>query len=357
MVLLGVLSQNAFASISSVDSDSNKLILYKVPIQSNDGIRTSSICKSNLDTNFIFRLVNNIRERKLGEITSLLIYKDNSLLLEEYFLDKNQEQKSHLFSVAKSYLSILIGKAIELGYIKSENEPIINYLPELKRLGLKNGIENLKIVDLLTMTSTIDGEKIIYMDSIAIGNHMEKIFVNQTSLLPGNNFKYSDLDAHILGHVLFNATLMPINDFADKYLFTPMQIIDYNWYNGQCGLTEGGYGLELTSRDFLKLGILAINKGLWNGNRIVNEDWINKSVNNKVHIDNTNGYGYLWRTTFFYHNNKMVEGFYASGSEGQYLMVLPSLHVVIALTGKIPRYYKRIYRQLFEDYIIPAIAK
>jgi CubicO group peptidase (beta-lactamase class C family) len=339
-------------------TEKTKPYSYQSPQNNNDGIACSSIDKIYCDTSILFPLINRLEARKYGAIYSLLIAKDNKLIFEKYFGDTKPDTKQHLYSATKSFASVLVGKAIELGYIKSDTDYISDYLPDVKKLNLSNGTEKLRINHLLTMSSGLDGSKTIYSDSATKTNHAVFFLKNQEKVEPGRNFRYQDSDPHLLAHLMYNATGKTFNEFADEYLLKPMQINNYEWYMSYCGINDADVGLCVTPRDFLKLGLLALNDGKWNGNQVINQQWINKSVHQQIvtGVRQSDGYGYYWWMHKYKVHNTEISCYSARGAYGQYLIVLPSVNMVISFTGNLYD-YKTVINRINREYILPAFIK
>jgi CubicO group peptidase (beta-lactamase class C family) len=358
-----LLSENEIQSLYNHFKTSEKAIYeekietyrYSQPKKLKDGIAVAKMDAAKYDTSLISRFICDLKNKKFGGIYSFLIVKDNKLIVEEYFNDFTQDTKQYLFSATKSFTSILLGKAIELGYIKSDSDLITDYLPEAKSLDLHNGTENIRIKDLLTMTSGLADEKFIWADSVNRNNHPVFMLRNQINVNPGIQFSYMERDPHLLAHIFTNATGQTLERFAAKYLFNPMQIDSFTWHKSYCGLIEGGVGLSLTPRDFMKLGLLTINKGKWNDHQIINPEWV--KISTQTHVKQTkknlDDYGYLWWTRKFKVKDQEIGCFIAAGANGQYLLVFPTQNLVIEFTGNLYG-YKKIYNQLVTDRVLPA---
>jgi len=123
-------------------------------------------------------------------------------------------------------------------------------------------------------------------------------------------------------------------DYVDKHLFTPLGITDYSFDETATGLTRASWGMKLRSRDMLKLGILALNEGEFNGKRIISADWVQKT--NKKHADGGNfkyGYGYFWWSHTISYKNKQYEFNFCWGAYGQFIIVIPRLNSVAVFTS------------------------
>jgi len=264
---------------------------------------------------------------------AFIIIKDDSIEYEKYFSKYDQSSIVASFSMAKSITSILIGCAIEDGLIKSTEEPITNYLPELK----ENGFEEITIKDLLNMTSGIEFNESYYNPfgqaaSIYYGKNLKKeIGKLKLEYKPGTKFSYSSGDSQLLGLVLTSALKgKSISEYLEQKIWIPLGME----YNASWSLDNKNDGIEKTfcclnarAIDFAKIGRLYLNKGNWNGTQIVSEEWVNESTK----VDTTNG------GVKYYQNQWWIlkEGaFEAQGILGQFIYVNPDKNLIIVRLGK-----------------------
>jgi len=151
---------------------------------------------------------------------------------------------------------------------------------------------------------------------------------------PGDIFTYNSSTSHLLSAILSKSSEISTLDFAKQYLFEPLGIQSAYWHQDQQGYHIGGFGLGLSARDLAKLGFLYLNNGYWNGRNIVSESWVNESTSQQIQavshpIYGKFGYGYQWWV-------KKVDGcnsFRAWGRRGQFIVVVPELDLVIAVTS------------------------
>ena len=157
---------------------------------------------------------------------------------------------------------------------------------------------------------------------------------------------------------------MGIDEFSAVYLFEPLGIDSFDWWlRFESGIIEAASGLKLTSRDMAKIGILYLNNGIWNGEQILSEQWIEKcagSYNNNKGIDVPGtdkkdvGYSYSWWTKTFTDSGESTKMFYGAGWGGQHIMVFPELDTVVVTTGGAYTSYTKIF-ELLEKHIVPAL--
>ena len=265
---------------------------------------------------------------------AFLIIKNDTIQYEKYFKGYHQESIIPSFSMAKSVTSILIGCAIDDGRIKSVDEPMTNYIPELR----KNGFEKVTIKHLLQMTSALKfSESYINPFGEAASFYYGRNLRSQISKLklkgiPGQKFEYVSGNTQLLGLVLERALKgKTVTQYFQEKLWTPLEME----YDASWSIDKKNDGIEKTFccinarvRDFAKIGRLYLNKGNWNGKQIVSEKWVAESTE----IDTTDGgveaYKYQWwlPTT--------TGDFMAEGILGQYVYVNPSRNVVIVRMGK-----------------------
>ena len=260
---------------------------------------------------------------------AFLIIKNDSIQYEKYFRGYDKERIVPSFSMAKSITSILIGCAIDEGLIKSVDEPITQYIPELK----KNGFDKVTIKHLLQMTSGIKFNE-SYINpfgqaaSFYYGLNLRKKIKNMTlSNEPGTQFEYTSGSTQLLGLVLERSLKgQTVTQYLQDKLWTPLGME----YDASWSIDRKKNGLEKTfccvnarARDFAKIGRLYLNKGNWNGKQIVSQKWVEQSTK----AENTNGsvsyYQYQW---WLPSNNG---DFMAQGILGEFVYVNPRKNIII----------------------------
>jgi len=276
--------------------------------------------------------------KEINTVHSLLIYKNDSLISETYFNENNQKSTGNLKSASKSILSSLIGIAIDNGFIKDTNQVISDYLSEYFNDSDEDWRKNIKIKDLLTMSSGLESTSgQFYFDWIASSNWIEYALNEKQVSLPGEKFHYSTGDTHLLSAILTKATGMTTMEFAQKYLFDKMNIEISYWEQDPQGYYFGGNNLFLTPRELGAFGLMYLNSGFYNNQQIVPVDWIQESTSLKMdfpksypisHNIKILGYGYLW----WLFNLSEYDAICAWGFGGQFLVIVKELDLIIVLT-------------------------
>jgi len=361
---------------------------YHPPENINDGFDVGSLEEVNIDSQMILKAVGRIYQGKYKEVHSMLIYKDDMLVFEEYYQGHkyqwdapgyygelvywNREMAHHIMSCTKSFTSACIGIAIDLGFIDNIHQSIFDYLPDHQYLKTNNR-EYITIEHLLTMTSGLawnewgaphgtsanDIDRLYFECEDPIVCVLERPW----GAVPGQKFTYNGGGMVILGEILKNATNMNIDEFSMKYLFKPLGIDSTQWMQYSNGMFDAAGSLRLTPRDMMKLGVAYLNDGVWNGNRIISSAWVENSSNTynqnkgiKIPIEDSgrNGYAYSWWTSDLSHSGEKIKMIRAGGWGGQSIMVFPELDMVVVFTGGNYAVKSSLY-EIIERFIVPAI--
>ncbi|NLR60482.1 serine hydrolase [Chitinophaga polysaccharea] len=234
-----------------------------------------------------------VKENKLN-IHSLLIIRNKKIVLDAYFYPFQPGLRHDVASCTKSVTSLLIGIAIDKGYIKSEDQLVASFFPEIKLTG--KGFETLSIKDLLTMKSGFDcgfsNEDSLFHKLFPSGNWPKFIFNVPFVTNPGQQFSYCSCNYYLLGEIIYRATGLSPENFAREYLFNDLGIKSVYWSKNKQGINYGWGDLALQPIDLAKIGQLLLDGGKWNHKSIISTDWIRKAKSMNTVFPNGNGYGY-----------------------------------------------------------------
>jgi len=317
-----------------------------------------------------------IRDDHYKGIHSILISQNNKTVYERYFNGYMADSLHDSRSSFKSITSLLIGIAIDKGFINSVNQPVYTFFPEDKAFAADPRKRRMTIKDLLEMRSGFDCDE--WTDD---GKDCESEMTETHDWVkfslglpmknePGKVWNYTSCDPMIISGIIHQATGMSIMDFAAKYLFDPMGISHYRWTvdpAGQ-GMTAGSF--YIVPGDMLKIGQLVLNGGDWNGRRIISANWLKESTSATIPIpDNWSFikisrsksatpqqtyYGYYWYNEVVKTRYGEYPVIFASGNGGQYIMILKKLKLVAVFTQG--NYHNWTAKQAFDllaSYIIP----
>ena len=306
---------------------------------------------------------------KYGNTTGIVILKDGIVSYEKYFKGCTTDSRIHVYSVTKSVISVLIGIALDKGYIKNIEGKVLDYFPEYKVNGGEDTIRNVTLKNMLTMTAPYKYRFFAPYVKYFTSSDWVKFALD---LLGGRGkigtFRYAPLiGPDILSGILVRATGQSVLDFAAENLFEPLGIkVENNllfhnkeeqmafnrstdisgWVTDSAGINAAGWGLTLTPMDMAKIGQLYLNGGMWEDRQIVSPKWIDESTVEHSRWKKRNlSYGYLWWVN--------EDGYAAMGDGGNSIYVNTKKKLVISIAALfVPRARDRI--ELIKKNIEPA---
>ncbi len=307
-----------------------------------------------------------------GNTTGIVIIEDGIVSYEKYFKGCTADSRVHVYSVTKSVISILIGIALDKGYIKNIEKKVLAYFPEYKVKRGERKIQNITLRDMLTMTAPYKYRFFAPYIKYFTSSDWVKFSLD---LLGGRGkigtFRYAPLiGPDILSGILVRATGQSVLDFAAKNLFEPLGIkVENNllfeskeeqmafnqstdisgWVTDFMGIHAAGWGLTLTPMDMAKIGQLYLNGGMWRGKQVISSKWVEDStiVHSRWKKENL-PYGYLWWVN--------EDGYAAMGDGGNVIYVNTQKKLVISIAALFaPKAGDRI--ELIKKDIEPAISR
>jgi len=279
--------------------------------------------------------------------TSFLIVKNDTIIYEKYANGYNETSVNTSFSMAKSVVSLLIGKAIEDGYIQNVQQPISDFIEEFQG----EEIGKITIEELLLMRSDIDYDEDKFLwfgdDSLTYWHDdLRKLALSHTALKErGGKFNYNNYHPLLLGIILERSTGMSVSEYFGREIWGKIGAeYDASWsLDHKDGFEKMESGINFRAKDFLKIGSMVLHGGEWNGQRIVGSEWLNVSTlcefpidgseYNGTFLENRNiGYKYMWYSTPSFDSSGY--DIIAWGKSDQILYISPSSDIVILRTGK-----------------------
>lgn len=268
---------------------------------------------------------------------AFLVIKNDSIVFEEYWDGYNEKSLTNSFSMAKSYIGMLIGIALDEGKINSIDDPVANYLPQYK------DHPELTIKHLLTMSSGINFDESYtspfgHMAKAYYGKDIEKLNENYTvTETPGEIFRYLGGNTIILSFILEKVTGQTVSEYMSEKVWQQIGAENPALWNldHKDGKEKAYCCFYSNARDFARIGKLYLNKGLWNKQRIVSEDYVNESTCPAYYLKDGNDnlvdyYGYQIWTTYY----KDMDIFFFRGIKGQYTIVIPDKNMIAVRLGK-----------------------
>jgi CubicO group peptidase (beta-lactamase class C family) len=274
--------------------------------------------------------------------TAFLVVRDDELLYEKFFNGYDKDSLQTSFSMAKSYASALVGIAIDEGYIKSVDEPITTYIPEL--LEKDERFKSITIRHLLTMSSGIkyeEGGDLPWSEDADdtktyYATDLRELALNcQIEGEPGEYFEYNNYNPLLVGMIVERATGMPVSRFLQEQLWKPVGMeADGSWSldSKKSGFEKMESGVNARARDFARFGMLFAKEGRnWEGEQLISRSWVEESTRADATTDPSLEYQYFWWVDT---PGSKKNHFSARGKYGQYIYVAPEKDLVIVRLGK-----------------------
>lgn len=326
------------------------------------------ISKDSYNKELIRAMNKKIAEKDFKDISSVVVIKDGALLLEEYFNGSERASLHDPRSVGKSFASTMLGIAIQEGFIQSEKQSLSEFYPLKNYQNYSEKKANISLKDLMTMTSGLAGDD---SDSASQGNEENMYptpdWVKFTLDLPMQNptssakeWSYFTAGVVVLGDVLHQKVPDGLEAYADKKLFAPLGITEYQWQYTPQKVANTAGGIRLRALDFAKYGQLYKNGGSWGKQQIIPADWVKASLAKQVaRTEQKDGghYGYLFWNDTIQSGQQSYEVAYASGNGGNKIFIFKDIPLVIVITAKA---YNKAYghpqvAQMVSEYLLPAI--
>jgi CubicO group peptidase (beta-lactamase class C family) len=276
--------------------------------------------------------------RETDTLAFVVVHEDR-LVRERYFGGATRQSLQTSFSAAKSFVSTLVGIAIDAGLIKSIEDPVTDYVPELTERD--PDFRNITLRDLLTMSSGIryreGGFPSLGDDTYTYyGVDLRDIAINRVRMdgPPGITWQYNNYNALLLGLVLERATGTSVSNFMARRLWGPLGAeADATWSldSERSGFEKMESGVNARPVDYARFGLLFLHNGEWNGRRIVSADWVRAATGAEPATDSAYYHGYRY---FWWLDVDRPGRYYAMGKYGQYIYIAPDADTVVVRVGR-----------------------
>ena len=257
-----------------------------------------------------------------------------------YHVFPNGTQRKNIRSISKSIQAICVGKAIEEGFFPlGIDEPVFKYISNRVKNDNVNRdyLQELTIRHLLTLTL---GHEVRSMNSDQMkelqGKDLIDFILNYPILhKPGSFFLYTNPPAYLMSYIFQTVIGKKVLDYANENIFSPLGIENVTWKESEQGYNMGCTGIEISAQDLIKFGELLLNKGEYNGKRIVNENWIIEMTKAQVLTPKMFDEKRVLPKYAYGYNIWICENgnYYGDGTDGQYLLIVPKKNMVIVTMG------------------------
>ncbi len=324
-------------------------------------------------------LTDQINQNEFKQMTSVVVNHKGQIVYEQYFNGNNKQSKHDMRSASKSITSIAIGLTIKDGLIDNVQQTVLPLFKDKMPLNNPDPRKSkITIQDLLTMSSLLECDD---WNNASRGNEEKMYIIEDWSKfildLPirgtapwrktpekskyGRAAYYCTGGVQVLADIVERVTQQKMSDYIQTKLFKPLSIPTPGHSFTPLGVTNGGGGMQLTSRDWIKIGQLMMAGGKYKNKSLLDSKWVADSLKRHAVIDENRGveYGYLWWINDFKVGDQTVTTYSAAGNGGNYMFMIPDLNaqVVITSTAYNTNYMHQQSQKILTDHVMPALIK
>ncbi len=338
----------AEAAVSSWDIPYLKeAFIDSTPADRKDGLVVGDLVTNAGNKDMIVKFAEEIAESKHGLYDSMLISHKGKLLFESYYRRGRVNLPHFQGSATKSYVSLLVGRAIQLGYLTMSDldKPLAFFLKGLDPTQFVRGIEKVTLHQAMTMRSGLrfsEDEFNAFRTNTSQYKGLDQVqaFFELSAPITteSQRYLYQSPDAIMVMQVLDAVVPGSAKDFIKNEFMDKLGINVYGWKSDLSGLPKADESSSLASRDMLKIGTLVINKGQWDGEQLISSKYLADATSGITNAaedwqPDDFKYGYFWYQTDIAIGDKAYDAKIAWGGGGMYVMVVEALDLVVAITG------------------------
>ncbi|PIB36245.1 hypothetical protein BFP72_13025 [Reichenbachiella sp. 5M10] len=348
---------------------------YHQPVQLSDGITTGTVQGLDMDQQLIQNLMDRLVRDQYEEIHSLLIYKDDLLVVEEYYYGNNdtidfeggvvvdhqpapiqwsREDKHYVASTNKALTGTVAGMVLAEKGI-STDEAISQYLPDYASYFTDPNKAKVTLHHCLNMTAGFQWDEWSDNDLKDLWKSQDfaDFVLSRDNLSPDSEWRYNSALPNLMLKALTNIVNQDIRDWADEHFYQALGITDYTWQSQPDGTPEGSARMYLRPRDMLKIGITLLNNGQWDGQQVIPQAWVAQCLEVQENTDSGE-----YSHGFWLRSLDGVNYLSAEGDGGNFINVFPEQNMVVVMTQgnylKWPIYINQM-DDMLENYIFPAL--
>ncbi len=316
------------------------------PQDRKDGIAVGELGRDGGDREavlaFARELAKESTDPKAGQTDSLLISYKGKLVFESYFRRGRINYPHYQMSITKSYTAMAIGRAIQLGHLTMSDldKPAISFLKDLNPATLVKGADQITIHQVMHMSSGIqlDADKAAALrkspEKLKGQAQIQAYFENSEPIPPApRDFNYQASDPAIAMQVLQAVVPGSAKDFICDELWGRMGVRDFHWQPDLSGLPKSAAGSSFRSRDMLKMGLLVLNEGKWQGEQLLPAEFVQRATSPIRKTGGESSYGYFWWTMNYEIAGKSYHCKQGRGAGGQFIFMFPEQELIAVVTA------------------------
>jgi CubicO group peptidase (beta-lactamase class C family) len=271
-------------------------------------------------------------DKEIDQMHSFMLVRRGHVVAEGWWGPYDARTPHVLYSLSKSFTSTAVGLAVAEGKLSLDDE-VLKFFPEEAPAEPSPNLRQMRVRDLLRMSSGNQTEANFFAPDPAMpdATWVRRFLAHPVPFKPGTHFLYNSPATYTLSAIVQKATGMPLLNYLKPRLFDPLGFEDPAWVTSPQGVTAGAYGLSLRTEEIARFGQLYLQKGVWDGRRLVPASWVEEATARQTSngsapkSDWDQGYGYqFWRSR---------HGYRGDGAFGQFCIVVPELDTVVAITS------------------------
>jgi CubicO group peptidase (beta-lactamase class C family) len=298
----------------------------------------------------LLAFIANARET-IQELHSFMLLRHGHVVAEGWWDPYAPEVPHMLFSLSKSFTSTAAGLAIAEGRLTLDS-PVLSFFPDEAPAEVSDNLAAMQVRHLLSMSTGNHEDTLQSLRSDPDGNWVRAFLARPVEHAPGTHFVYNSGATYMVAAIVEKVTGTGLLDYLQPRLFEPLGIVGPTWETCPRGIAVGGWGLSVKTEDIARFGQLYLQKGVWNGVRLVPEAWVEAATSwqvangDKPESDWSQGYGYqFWRSRH--------DAYRGDGAFGQFCIVMPEQDAVLAITAGTRDMQAEL--NVIWEYLVPAI--
>lgn len=261
------------------------------------GLQEMALEKSSFQKDSIIRLLTLLEETPHPDFRGLVVIEKNKLVLEKHYNTYWRITVHDIRSAGKSITGLLLGITVRHGLIHDLNRSVYSFFPKSKYPMMHEDYKKFTLQHLLDMSSGLDadtnntatlGHAVHWMSK---DSWLPYILNVPLTNVPGEKWSYADIHAVLIGAIIEEVSGLSLYDFAKQYLFQPLNIKQTYWFTNNSNQTGAAGNLYITTLDFAKLGLLVSNNGNWDGQQLIDKEFLRKLQNRTLDVSSEMGEG------------------------------------------------------------------
>ena len=308
-------------------------IILCLPVTAQVGdLPRSTPAAEGISTQAVINMMDSLMALPECDIHHVMVVRHGKVVAELHPTPFRAEDSHTLYSASKTFTSLAVGIAIDENLLRLDDR-VMTFFPEKRTIPVSDNMAAMTVRDLLMMASGVKPDWTMRNNSM---DWVKDWLAKPVEDKPGSLFQYDSMCTFMLSAIVQRVTGYTMLEYLQKKLFAPMHITVADWETSPDGINTGGWGLRVQAETMAKLGLLLLNKGNWNGEQLVNADYVTQACSRLIDggakttvppTDGNQGYGYqVWQS-------KWPGSYRADGAMGQYTVVVPQEDLVVVILG------------------------